>query len=455
MEPMNHGHTKKLSMDPAEKLRTEQQIQSTRRDQWRQVVRIVLIPFILVWTIAFVLIHHYFPDDLARWNPFKHKPHHLTHSQLYDGNNPLAHTPGLVPWEGPLSLHLKTPNIYLTVGDASSNADLRSHLLIRTGYVLETQLFIKALVTPPPSPSKDNKHPSSVLRMAVPDNHHGIRFWMDETQPHASARLDLQLVVPTHFKGIVDVAGTWLYIEGRELAPAQFSRLALKTRRGDIRLQGTVHAEEVLAETGESGAVRCDLLAAAAVGQDFNATIRTGAGNIALTAETSQVVKDEDLAPGFWFQMASRSGGIDFAVQDRHHGQHGRGDVGGEEEARKDKERKMVPAPLMIRAESEAGYTRGRIEVGNKQPVLLLASSVSKEAIVQVSDNYSGKVTVGSPVHSDIVAKKDSKSVIQYTGFSMDEKRCLKYPAGATVPKMVGDKLTVLSLASEATVLFF
>jgi hypothetical protein len=62
---------------------------------------------------------------------------------------------------------------------------------------------------------------------------------------------------------------------------------------------------------------------------------------------------------------------------------------------------------------------------------------------------------VGSPVHADIVAKKDSRSVIQYTGFSMDEKRCLKYAAGATVPKMVGDKLTVLSLASEATVIFF
>lgn len=208
---------------------------------------------------------------------------------------------------------------------------------------------------------------------------------MDETQPHASARLDLQLVVPTHFKGTVDVAGTWLYIEGGDLAPAQFSRLALKTRRGDIRLQGAVHAEEVLAETGESGAVRCDLLAAAAAGQDFNATIRTGAGNIALTAETSRVVQDEDLAPGFWFQMASRSGGIDFAVQDRHHGQHGHRDVGGEEEAgSKGKGRKMVPAPLMIRAESEAGYTRGWIEVGERQPVSLLASSVSKEAIVQV-----------------------------------------------------------------------
>lgn len=58
-------------------------------------------------------------------------------------------------------------------------------------------------------------------------------------------------------------------------------------------------------------------------------------------------------------------------------------------------------------------------------------------------------------MHADIVALKDSKSVIQYTSFSMDEKRCLKYVAGATHPEMVGDKLTVLSLASEAVVQFF
>ncbi|KAG0029642.1 hypothetical protein BGZ81_003569 [Podila clonocystis] len=448
MERMYNGHSKKLSMDPAEKLRAEQQLQVTRRDRWRAVVRVVLVPFILVWTIAFMLVRHYFPDDLAAWNPFRHKH---THPHLFDGNNPLANNQGLdlVPWEGPLSLQLKTSNIYLNVGDGS-NADLRSHILIRTGYVLETQLLIKAMVSPAP-PSADNKHPSSVLRLTVPDNHHGIRFWMDESQPHASARLDLQLVVPTNFKGTVDVAGTWLYIEARGLESAQLERLVLKTRRGDIRLQGTVHAEEVVAETVESGSVRCDLLASAERGQDFNATIRTGSGNIVLTAETNRVVKDEDLSPGFWFQMFSRSGAIDFAVRDRHAQQQS----GSEGEMGKGKKSKMVPAPLMIRAESEAGYTRGRIEVGEKQAVTLLASSVSKEAIVQVSDNYSGKVTVGSPVHADIVAVKDSKSVIQYTSFSKDEKRCLKYVAGASHPEMVGDKLTVLSFASDAVVQFF
>lgn len=250
--------------------------------------------------------------------------------------------------------------------------------MIRTGYVLETQLFIKAMVTPPPLPSEDNKHPSSVLRLTVPDRRHGIQFWMDSSQPHASARLDLQLVVPTDFKGTVDVAGTWLYIEARGLESTQLGRLTLKTRRGDIRLQGTVHAEEVRAETVESGSVRCDLLSSAERGQDFNATIRTGSGNIVLTAETNRVMKDEDLSPGFWFQMFSRSGAIDFAVLDYHAQQGGEG-----RETRKDKE-KMVSAPLMIRAESEAGYTRGRIEVGEKQAVSLLASSVSKEAIVQV-----------------------------------------------------------------------
>ncbi|KAG0088032.1 hypothetical protein BGZ93_010103 [Podila epicladia] len=450
MEHMSNGHTKKLSMDPAEKLRAEQQIQRTCRDQWRAVVRIVLVPFILVWTIAFLLVHHYFPDELAAWNPFRLKPHHH-HPHLFDGNNPLANNQGLelVPWEGPLSLDLKTSNIYLNVGEGS-NADLRSHLLIRTGYVLETQLFIKAMVSPAPR-GDGHKPSSSVLRLTVPDNHHGIQFWMDESQPHASARLDLQLVVPTHFKGTVDVAGSWLYIETRGLESAQLARLALKTRRGDIRLQGTVHAEEVLAETVESGSVRCDLLASAERGQDFNATIKTGSGNIVMTAETNRVVEDEDLSPGFWLQMFSRSGAIDFAVLD-HHAQQAGGDGG---EVRKDKEKKMVPAPLMIRAESEAGYTIGRIEVGDKQAVTLLASSVSKEAVVQVSDNYSGKVAVGSPLHADIVAVKDSKSVIQYTSFSTDDKRCLKYIAGATHPEMVGDKLTVLSLASEAIVQFF
>ncbi|KAF9301640.1 hypothetical protein BGZ74_006467 [Mortierella antarctica] len=452
MEHMNNGHSKKLSMNPAEKRETEQQVQTTYRDQWRAVVRIVLVPFILVWTMAFLLIHHYFLDDLDAWNPFRHKTHQHHHPHLFDGNNPLANNQGLdlVPWEGPLSLNLKTPNIYLNVGNGS-NADLRSHLLIRTGYVLETQLFIKALVSPAPH-SGGHTPPSSVLRLTVPDNHHGIQFWMDESQPHASARLDLQLVVPAHFKGTVDVAGTWLYIEAQGLESAQLARLALKTRRGDIRLQGPVHAEEVLVETVESGSVRCDMLASAERGQDFNATIRTGSGNIVLTAETSRVVKDEDLSPGFWFQMFSRSGAIDFAVLDRHAQQAG-GEGG---ETRKGKEKKkMVPAPLMIRAESEAGYTRGQIEVGEKQAVSLLASSVSKEAIVQVSDNYSGKVAVGSPLHADIMTVKGSKSVIQYTSYSTDDKRCLKYIAGATHPEMVGDKLTVLSLASEAIVQFF
>ncbi|KAF9405030.1 hypothetical protein BGZ94_003803 [Podila epigama] len=448
MKPKDiHSMKSKGDMEPmVNQRKTEQEAQQTlhtiHSQRRRTAIRVIGVFVVLVWSLAYI---HYFPKDLnlPNWGRSDSPP-------LFDGNYPLVnHGLTLVPWEGPASVTFRSPHITLDIGNGTQ-ADLRSHLLIREGAVTEAQLLVNALV----SAAEDGNH-FSALRLTVPYDHQGaVRFWMDPEQPHASARLDLELVLPPNFSGTVNVGGSWLYIEGENLSSARFSILALKARRGDIHLRGLVPVKEFDAATIEAGSVRCGTLVSVVDGDDLKATVNTGSGNIALRAVTSQAKmgprvtsdKESDNKPNkFSLKMQSRSGAIEFEVKDKH--QHPRLDVFGEQV-------KPKPVPLFISAESISGYVRGQVELGEMQQLSLFGSSDNKDTTVRVSDNYSGKVMITSPIKAEIVPKEGSRSVMQYTELRAVDKRCMKYPSGAIVPQLVGDNITLLSKSAVATVEF-
>ncbi|KAF9352284.1 hypothetical protein BGX26_009866 [Mortierella sp. AD094] len=345
----------------------------------------------------------------------------------------------LVPWEGPSKIVSKKFLTHIDFG--LGQGDLISEVLLEDANVDHLTIHISAEVS---QREKENEGDLPVLQFGVEifSGVETIWFKVQEDQLEDHALVKLKIGVPPKYSGSLFVSGSFVDIHSSTLENACFWNLNLSTGNGNIILGNMTRTSWLYADVKQHGDIHTGTLVDPYLGRGFQAHVHTNTGDIVVGALTSKYEEGlgNHAASDHAIFAKSQEGNIFLDISEDE------GDVFDDN---------IVSGNLLIEATTRTGTIRGRVEVVDDQEVYLDAESEAGDVTIELSDKYSGKISVSTKAGQTVVgAKAGSKDVITYQRFDREEKRGTKYSTGPAGPSMIGDHVSVLSHNASAKVIF-
>ncbi|KAF9434044.1 hypothetical protein BGZ76_008658 [Entomortierella beljakovae] len=271
-----------------------------------------------------------------------------------------------------------------------------------------------------------------------------IQFHVAKERPEDHARVKLRVTIPSQYPNSLIINGTFVSIQGVSLAKAHIHNLRVETENGNIKLDNINRISDLQISIAQRGNVHVGITAKASGGMNLQARVVTNIGDIFMDILTpSHRIDLKDPTPQEHVIFAKAGEGQIFL------------NIRESNDALLD-EYGIGQKKLSIEAITYTGEIHGHIDVVDKQYIYLDAESFNSDVIVNLSDNYSGKFSVGTIVgRTSVKDKVNSKDIITYQRFDREEKRGKKYSSGDSIPHLANSQIKVLSRKGSADVIFF